>query len=372
MRYVICAALLTLSTLSLPQHVRAQSELPAYERNMTSFGQRHCDYLKTAPSNYSDPHLAATYYDAERVYFNIRDYTRITAWADCAAAAERIYRDTYVLPSNGGIPGYWNFTRGLYEDFIRKSDTNSRKAISLLTLNCAFCADTASNNAYLKSVDGSRENAYILEAYINEARITGTLNPRAATLVDNAIGHVRSWFLVHDAPYVRPFMAALTAEALIEWNDYRPDARVLAAIQLIGNGIYPSMWLPTSQAFKYTDRETSSGGEEPAPDLNLLIVPLYGYLYKETKDENWKRVGDEVFNGGVRGAYLTQPKIFNQNYRWSASYLKWRNSVTPTPAPPTVTPTATATATPVGCGSAVSLTQLDCRVKKLESLHGIQ
>jgi len=58
--------------------------------------------------------------------------------------------------------------------------------------------------------------------------------------------------------------------------------------------------------------------------LNLLIVPLYGWLYKMTGDESYRHHGDDISAGGVEAAFLNDPTHFNQNYRWSFECLAWR------------------------------------------------
>jgi hypothetical protein len=62
-----------------------------------------------------------------------------------------------------------------------------------------------------------------------------------------------------------------------------------------------------------------------APDLNLLIAPAYAWLYSRTGDTTYRDRGDQIFAGGVKGAWLDGSKVFNQNYMWSFDYVKWRS-----------------------------------------------
>jgi hypothetical protein len=48
-------------------------------------------------------------------------------------------------------------------------------------------------------------------------------------------------------------------------------------------------------------------------------------MYQQTGDDTYRDRGDQVFAGGVRGAWLDGPKQFNQNYMWSFDYVKWRS-----------------------------------------------
>ena len=76
----------------------------------------------------------------------------------------------------------------------------------------------------------------------------------------------------------------------------------------------------------------------PAPDLNLLIAPLFGWLYHQTGEAKYQQAGDAIFAGGITedfdndgfyegGSCLgCTGKFFSQNYRWSIDFVRWRNS----------------------------------------------
>src|SRR6478672_4937610 len=72
--------------------------LSAWEANMTTFGRQGCTKLQ-------ERILGDVYYDGERVYYQIASYTGDPTWKYCAGVAESIYRDGYVIPNNGGLPG---------------------------------------------------------------------------------------------------------------------------------------------------------------------------------------------------------------------------------------------------------------------------
>ena len=63
----------------------------------------------------------------------------------------------------------------------------------------------------------------------------------------------------------------------------------------------------------------------PAPDLNLLIVPMFGYVALARQDADLFKFADKVFKAGATKAYLDGGKQFSQSYRWSFDYLKWRS-----------------------------------------------
>ena len=68
----------------------------------------------------------------------------------------------------------------------------------------------------------------------------------------------------------------------------------------------------------------------PSPDLNLLIAPVNGWVYQQTGAQIYRDQGDQIFNAGVSGAFLSGGKQFSQNYRWSQKYVEWRNLGQPT------------------------------------------
>src|SRR5262249_19191111 len=86
------------STTSAPQ-------LALWQSNMTTYGQTFCAQLAD-PSVNADQKLGTTYYDSQRIFYNIRDYTGASSWDTCAQNAQAAYRDYYVIRNNGAVPGY--------------------------------------------------------------------------------------------------------------------------------------------------------------------------------------------------------------------------------------------------------------------------
>jgi hypothetical protein len=293
--------------------------LLAWPAQMTSYGEKHCALLGDSTQSF-DSLLGATYYDSERVFYQIADHTGEQAkWSSCAQAAEAIYRDGYVITNDGKVPGYWNFTRGLAEDFLRTGDDASRQAVVLLAENAAYCADPTPLD-WTSDEALSREVAYCMLAYIEAERVGQPRRTRLKDFVEQALGHIDQWFVKKSSPNWAPFMFALTAEALIEYHDrIEPDARILPAIELGLEAIWTEAWLPAERAFWYRMDDQSS-----AVDLNLLLAPVFGWAYAKTCKQVHRERGDQVFAGGVENAYLDGPKQYNQSYRWSFDYVRWR------------------------------------------------
>jgi chitodextrinase len=290
-------------------------ELATWEAHMTEFGQKNCDYLNGGATG--DQKLAATYYDAERVFFNIADYTSDSKWLSCAQAAESSYRG-YVLSNNGGVPGYWNFARGLYEDYVRNGDSASRDAVIGLSTH-TFCADTTPAD-WTAGEASSREVAYCIDSLIYAEKVGAPNRARLDFLLDQALGHVDQWTGPGSPANFAPFMFGLTAEALIlYYEEVSPDPRILPAIEKGLNYIWAQAWLPADECFWYRRDDAA-----PGDDLNMLIAPAYAWAWKQTGNDTYRDRGDLVFAGGVKRAYLANGKQFNQSYRWSFEFVRLR------------------------------------------------
>jgi hypothetical protein len=102
----------------------------------------------------------------------------------------------------------------------------------------------------------------------------------------------------------------------------------LPALQTGADWIWTNMWVDADDSFVYEHfpanplPDTGDG----APDLNMIILPVWGWIYKQTGDDTYITQGDQIFEGGVNFAWLDQGKQFVENYRWSMDYLEWRIS----------------------------------------------
>src|SRR5262249_52104064 len=138
--------------------------------------------------------------------------------------------------------------------------------------------------------------------------------------------------------YIQPFMVGLTAEALIQHYETQTpqDARIPAAIKLAMDWLWANAWVAADQGFWYDNWVSDPTQPFPpnpgAPDLNLLIAPAFAWLYKQTGDTTYRDRAASLFAGGVtRGCASCDGKHFNQAYRWSFDYMKWRNEASSTP-----------------------------------------
>ena len=310
----------------------------------------------------TDPRLNQVYYDGERVYYQIASYTGNTAfWNACAAKAEALYRDQYAIPSTGATAGYWVFTKGLRLDFERTGDTLSRTTAELISQNSPFSRDGAccpAPSGYNEAgQEFSREVAYTINSYMDTEALGFPVRVNKNTYIGFALGHIDQWFTTFTNPisgqwWIQPFMVGLTMRALMQVYDDTPPASRTADMLLIPSYIKKALdglWtgnIPgatpgqgarlnttaTSTSFFYaTFIDAGSCGatpciQLPADDLNLLIAPAFAWYYLQTGDTTYRTRGDQVFAGGVTGAFLGNGKQFDQNYIYSIDYVTWREA----------------------------------------------
>lgn len=276
---------------------QSNANIAEWTSQMVEYGQKHCDPRVVAKLGSWEGNI--WYYDGDRVYQQIAKYLRDDKWLACAGYSRAVYRD-YVLKAVGKVPGYRVFPHGL----SMEGSSDSRRALEELSENSSYAYASGGIDVAL-----SRETAYLLSTFI----LTGDSHQRLAASF--ALGHLDQW--VHGKPY-QPFMAGLTMAALIEAYERTGDVRIPAAVQKMLDKMWEEAWSSRAAAFTYWSNSSS-----PVPDLNLLIAPAYAWFYKISGDAVYLERGDQIFNGGVAGAWLDGGKQFSQNYRWSFDYLKW-------------------------------------------------
>lgn len=267
--------------------------------------------------------LAASYYDLGNSFYRLAEMTGDLSWKVRAAKATIFYRDSYINLNEGGIPGYWIFTEGLYRHYLESKDPKSKEALELITKNAAYARDTTDPQ---ETVDPefSRETAYVILAYLRAEKLGAPRRPRLDLLVQHALGHLEKWARAQTS-YMRPFMVALTCRALAEFYDQLEDSEATAQIKkkikismiLALDRVWESCWSAQDQAFRYTNKVVESPEDvAPAPDLGFLIAPAYKWLGKSSKIERFLSRAEEIYRGGASTGFLGNPKQFNQNLFW--------------------------------------------------------
>jgi hypothetical protein len=296
-----------------------------WESQMQSFGRIHCDQGEIQRTGTDES--GVWYYDGIRTFQQIADYTGDPSWRLCADYVKAVYRPL-ALGGGGQVPGWQVFPHGLAEDFRSTGDALSRSAVVSLATQSAWAPQGGDADAEM-----SRETAYLIHAYMKAIEVGEARSPLLQQAVEFALGHLDQWSGSRIAPYVKPFMVGLTFEALIAYEERFGDGRILPAIQRTADWLWDEAWHPATRSFFYISCKPGSQAvtdeciglpREPSPDLNLLIAPAYAWLYRRLGEVRFQQRGDEIFSGGVRGAWLDGGKQFSQNYRWSFDYIRNR------------------------------------------------
>ncbi len=326
-------------------------DLALFKTNAQRFGAVHRTKVDDPAANF-DSKLSAYYYDAALVNNQLATYLNDPTYYDYAEKWARFFAEQYVLPANGNIPGFWNFTTGMRRAYERSGTPSLKAAVIAISQNGAYVRDSTTEDT--TSTLLSREVAYGIRALIDAAALGVPRQYRLDKLVSDAKGHLRAWCVLQNAPYVRPFMVALTVEALVYSGN--ADA-VRGDIEACATYIWDHNWDPVKKGFRYTDRSIGNADDlEVQPDLNMLIFPIYGWL-------RWETEKAAILNGGVMrtdssgqfhsgGAFLFGVKQFNQNHRSAIPYLLATFPSTSTPSP-TLTPSPSPTNTPITTPSLV-------------------
>ena len=283
--------------------------LTKWRLDMVTYGQIHCNNQQNTDIN-SEFSISTTYYDSARVYYNIYKYTNDLRWLKCSERASEIYSN-YAKTNNGKLPGYWNFTEGLKDLYNFTRSKKYLDTLNLIVSESSYTSNLTKVNE-LQSTELSRETAYGLEAFLNQEDIANTSNPKVQEYADIALGHLDQWFFKHSASNIKPFMVALTSEALIKYNNKYPDPRVINNVQAAADYIYKNLYDPKSHSFYYSDSSS-----EITQDLNLLIAPMYKWIADQTGEQKYFIIASTLFISGVSNTFLNDAKHFNQNYRWS-------------------------------------------------------
>src|ERR1700681_505699 len=282
------------------------------------FGRMHC-----TPNEAQLWETNAWYYDGERVYYQIADATGDPSWNACALLEQSIYRPD-VLKYDGWIYGYEVFPHGLAMNYQRTGDPLSRQAV--VDLGQLGPYSSFPNADRMIDWSTAREIAYGIEAGLVDQSLGNAATPNFQDQVEMLLGDFDQWFVSKNTPYVQPFMVGLAAEALIQYWDVSRDSRVPSMLQLAADQLWQQSWNAACACFLYYNGD---GTTYQSQDLNLLIAPLYGWVFQQTGSENYRNMGDQIFNSGVSGAWLYGGKQFTQNYRWSDKYVQWRSALRP-------------------------------------------
>lgn len=273
-----------------------------------------------------------------------------------AAAPAALYHQ-YIVGLSYSPQGYWNFPDGLYYACTQQASAQG----------CSDLHGLANgNNGNLVAEDGgrfdvtnTRETAYALglrRLDYDQGGGSSTL-AEVKALVNYNLGSVDG--IVNGQVergagcygFEEAFMDGLLADELIKYyNDpqtgNQADPRIPPAIQALADHVWATLWIPRTGDNGYflygrfgcdtTGQIAEDAGGSDLRSLNLLIAPLFAWVYKETGQAIYQKEGDAVWNSGVTTAVNSglgwSGKNFSQQYRWSFGYPLWRSAPTSVPS----------------------------------------
>jgi hypothetical protein len=304
--------------------------LKQWEDNMLYYGKR---LVEKGYVGCCDAYTGPWYYDGGRAFLQMYDYTGYQPFLDFARKIHGAYKN-YML-AGGSDKLYAIFPQGLASFHERFGDAQAKEAIRVMQGDAPGYGPLYHWGAGWRN---SRPEAYGLSLHLAKERVGF---PRLegqsdlgyepgetyfAQCLANVLGQMEQWFVSETARYVSPFLVGLNIEALIEYYELSRDPEVPYLLKLAADKLYPNplTWHEASESMMLVEEKNGQVTRGPAPDLNLMIAPLYAWLCRHTGDAKYCDIGDRIFASGVRRAYLDQGKQFVQNYRWSFKYVEWR------------------------------------------------
>ncbi len=289
--------------------------LPKWQETMLTLGQKWCVPGQTMNFGWEGD---VWYYDGGRTYFQMAQYTGNPQWQTCAFNIVDQYRD--LILQDNGLPWGWRiFPHGLAVNYWRTGNTASKTAATLLATNSPYATSGGA-----VTVDLIRETAYIIEAYVMAERVGVGRNPNLQKAVDFALGDVDMLFVSQTQAYNQTFYDGLLAESLIDYYELTGDPRVVPAVKSMLDWLWQNAWDQGTNQMAYWPTNVHP---YYITEDNLLVAPAYAWYWNVTGDPTYMQRGDLIFEHGLDTDISYSAKIFNQNYRWSFDYVRWRSGV---------------------------------------------
>lgn len=300
-----------------------------YESQFKTFSEMH---WKDSGASWD----LGNYYDRAKIYYVWWARTGNAVYKQRADAMAVDYRDRFLVPNDYGTSAHWSQMAGVMLHAVLNSDAKSLTAVGRVA--DIFALPYYVNN--LQDVNAEMDNrmqARTLTAFLYAYKTNApSLNGNNwATLLRASLTKILASQAADGSyPFVavqcgknKNFMTGLLNDALIEYYMvFEKDPRILPAVKKSLDFMWTSSWRANDKAFTYLSGPCASDPEAQvsATDLNLMILPGFGWVYRMTGDMTYKTRGDAVFAGGVTGAWLYGSKPFNQNYTNSYKYFAFR------------------------------------------------
>jgi hypothetical protein len=368
-RLPILAVLFVLATFASGADQPPIPGLAVYKAKALSAGQVTCSKFVLQGVS------SGTYYDgawsmekiAQQV---IADGGDPAPWYACVDIANDVYRDAYVLPNHGSVPGYNEFTTGLRLHFNRTREAESRKGVAymagyhlidLIGSGAAYCSlGDYNQGGWIRM----RESSYCLRSMLDAQAIGIIVTPatKRDTVKNNLLSQLNQLLVAKTARapasgpyipaaclskwYIQPFMAAIASHSLIQY--YKETG--LDKTNIYNMVKYVADWLwdnarvnGTQNVFWYQNCKVNPsdpawlvamppGNPASTVDLSMFYPAIYQWLYmtpgSACGNTAYRNRADALFrtSTGTGMGFLTYDgKHFNQNYTFSREYVRLRS-----------------------------------------------
>ena len=303
---------------------------PTYESQFVTYGNQH--WASEAGNWLYDYYDRALIWYAWWVRTGDPEYWR-RGTIDAVA-----YRQQYVEPANYIMQPHQAQLEGLAIHYLLTGDEASRYAIARVAsnfadiwtpvLDCTSCSSGGGQYVEGRIQARTLQSHYLswmIDAVGDSPRNWLSLMATDVTKILSTQQPDGSYRFAEWEGAHSNYMTGLMHDIMIKYYTYvQADARIPPALKKSLDWMWATQWIVSAQAFKYLSDPTSTGGPDPAPDLNLLIVTGYGWYYQYSRDASYKTEADAIFAGGVNGADISLYKQFNQNYTSAYRYLFYR------------------------------------------------
>jgi hypothetical protein len=300
---------------------------------------------------------AANYYDrASTEYAMAACYAR----SDSSRAALHLarghaivlaYRDDYLAKNDGGVPQHQMQLEGVALHALLTGDATSRRIVGRT-------ADVALGNYYRNRVFGQishidMENriaqravlAVLLSMRLGSAGKTFPATDWSRKLDSLLVMTYRAqepsgrWCYrcvppVDSMKLVFPYMDALLVDVALKYARWLPTGPQVARLAVLRRTTYDfhlDSALRADSSFKYNVVSSKVGSPSASPDLNGFHPHNLYVLWLETGNPRYRDAAALLFDKGVRAAFYSGTKQFNQAYYSSYRYVARRLAASPSP-----------------------------------------
>jgi uncharacterized protein YjdB len=275
-------------------------------------------------------------YDRAAICYMLYKITKDPKWLSRGHQYAVNYRDNYLVPAGYATSPHWSQMEGIYLHWKLTGDADSLTAV----LSVAYKLSGFPTTGYFQvpQGEGRIEARVLLALWLAEKAgstdwttlltlavqtVLSTMNADGFTPFDSTCGGSLN------------YMNGMLWDVLGRLRQKRPNAAYNADIDAkmpaFGNYLWNTQIHLTDSgktAFNYISLVCpSTGSPTSAPDLNGLIVPVFGYLGKYM-DAAWFTKGDLVL-AGMADAFLSQDQAYRQlseNYTSSYRYAGYKYS----------------------------------------------